>query len=474
MKKKDKEVILIVGIGIILLAIFGNLFSFVGSPRELGDNSRYFNYDSQTNTLKWAIERSGLGSSNPDFVTVFSGEARSTYSDIFKDIIKTNYPDKFSFGGEGTCATAEGAGTYYFLICPKTIGDTDAMDILVNEFKCEKGYPLIQYYVDEGDDYYEATGNQPYACQRSDVFLSEPEMNCRANVILYDEKGRVSPLDLGTIQGTFSGYDSIKHNFACSVDLTESDNWDLKERRHQMYKPTSISENFATGTYVEFKINDNWIVETHTICQNEQCITIESEGTDECSTDMHCATIPQPPPLNFWDKLAGRWNDFINFIRNLIPFSIGASKETIQVNKGASASYSTMLASESIVDNDWSDGSITYLYGTWVLLPKGKTEFDNAIEKDKVSMDSSSATLTFSGVINQESDLYFFVTKVTSEYDYDSQTWSEAQYELEESGSKLIEYRFSVSEYDGSVDTFWSGLSSVWANLIDWFTNIFN
>jgi len=171
MKKKDKEVILIVGIGIILLAIFGNLFSFVGSPRELGDNSRYFNYDSQTNTLKWAIERSGLGSSNPDFVTVFSGEARSTYSDIFKDIIKTNYPDKFSFGGEGTCATAEGAGTYYFLICPKTIGDTDAMDILVNEFKCEKGYPLIQYYVDEGDDYYEATGNQPYACQRSDCFF---------------------------------------------------------------------------------------------------------------------------------------------------------------------------------------------------------------------------------------------------------------------------------------------------------------
>jgi len=189
---------------------------------------------------------------------------------------------------------------------------------------------------------------------------------------------------------------------------------------------------------------------------------------------MHCATIPQPPPLNFWDKLAGRWNDFINFIRNLIPFSIGASKETIQVNKGASASYSTMLASESIVDNDWSDGSITYLYGTWVLLPKGKTEFDNAIEKDKVSMDSSSATLTFSGVINQESDLYFFVTKVTSEYDYDSQTWSEAQYELEESGSKLIEYRFSVSEPDVLVDTFWSGLSSVWTNLIDWFTNIFN
>jgi len=96
------------------------------------------------------------------------------------------------------------------------------------------------------------------------------------------------------------------------------------------------------------------------------------------------------------------------------------------------------------------------------------------IEKDKVSMDSSSATLTFSGVINQESDLYFFVTKVTSEYDYDSQTWSEAQYELEESGSKLIEYRFSVSEPDVSVDTFWSGLSSVWTNLIDWFTNIFN
>ncbi len=181
----------------------------------------------------------------------------------------------------------------------KVIGDTEAMDILVNEFKCEKWYPLIQKYVDDVDYYYEATGNQPYACMRSDAFKSEPEMNCRANVILYDEKGRVSPLDLGTIKGTFAGYSDNKIEFACTVDLTESDNWDLKERRHQMYKPTSISENFATGTYVEFKINDNWIVETHTICQNEQCITIESEGTDECSTDMHCATIPQPPPLNF-------------------------------------------------------------------------------------------------------------------------------------------------------------------------------
>lgn len=140
------------------------------------------------------------------------------------------------------------------------------------------------------------------------------------------------------------------------------------------------------------------------------------------------STVPAPSFSSLIEDLNKLWNDFINYLKQIWE-SLKFFTIVANYNIGDTftmTSTSSFMTTSPVIDEDYSDGTITQLYGKWVLMKNG-VKIEESQNWIKLSQQTYTYSRSYTCQDNAKIVLATAIFKASNTYDMSTQSWGQWQ-----------------------------------------------